>query len=81
MDNCGHPSTAPPVYYGNFSAYLNATGKPIWLATCEWGEDNPAAWAPAIAQSFRSGPDHLPLWSFNLTNGGQGVLDIINTMA
>ena len=81
MDNCGHPSSPPPVYYGNFSAYLNATGKPIWLATCEWGEDNPASWAPSMAQSFRSGPDHLPLWSFNLTNGGQGVLDIINTMA
>ena len=81
VDNCNHPDAPPPVYYGNFSAYLNATGKPMWLATCEWGEDNPAAWAPAIAQSFRSGPDHLPLWQFNFTNGGQGVVDIIETMA
>jgi len=81
MDNCDHPDLPPPVYYGNFSAYLNATGKPMWFATCEWGEDDPSQWAPAIAQSFRSGPDHLPLWSFNLTNGGQGVIDIINTMA
>lgn len=81
MDNCGHPGTPPAEYYGNFSAYLNATGKSIFFNTCNWGEDAPWNWAPAIAQSFRNGPDHLPIWNWNLTDGNQGVINIIETMA
>lgn len=41
-------------------------------------------WASTIAQSYRAGPDHLPLWSLpNPGNqyGGQGVIDIINHFA
>jgi len=81
MDNCHAPAEAPPVYYGNMSAYLNATGRPMWFAACEWGYDDPWFWAPAVTQSYRSGPDHLPIWSFNDGIGGQGVLDIIEQQA
>ena len=37
-DNCGHPNEDPLVYYGNMSHALNATGHPMWFATCNWGE-------------------------------------------
>lgn len=130
--NCDAPSEPPQQYYGNFSAYLNATGKPIFFSTCNWGEDAPWNWGPAIAQMFRNGawgtndtapvlaepfmslaivtplwyrpsvlqsycrspfrlrhherpraagPDHLPLWSFTGSLGGQGVIDIVNHVA
>jgi hypothetical protein len=64
-DNCNHPSEPPPVYYGNFSKALNATGFAIHFNLCEWGEDAPwSGWGGEIAQSYRVGPDHLPVWSF-----------------
>lgn len=64
-DNCNHPSEPPEVYYGNFSAALNATGFAIHFNLCEWGEDAPwSGWGGRIAQSYRVGLDHLPLWSF-----------------
>jgi alpha-galactosidase len=50
------PALTPQQTYSNFSAALNATGKPIYFATCEWGEDSPQEWAPAIAQSYRATP-------------------------
>jgi len=57
-------------------------GAPIFFAICEWGDDAPETWAPAIAQSYRAGPDHLPFWSWPNTGGvGQGVIDVINNMA
>lgn len=83
-DNCGHPDAPPQDYYGNMSRALNATGHEMWFALCDWGEGNPWLWASTIAQSYRAGPDHLPLWSLpNPGNqyGGQGVIDIINHFA
>lgn len=59
LQNCDAPSEPPQQYYGNFSAYLNATGKPIFLSTCNWGEDAPWNWAPSIAQMFRNGEESL----------------------
>lgn len=41
MDWCFHGPLPPSVYYGNMSAALNATGSPIWFATCDWGEGQP----------------------------------------
>lgn len=80
-DNCFHPDQSPWIYYGNMSAALNATGRPMWFATCNWGEDSPWLWAPSIAQSYRAGPDHLPLWDFPGQLDGQGVINIVNHFA
>jgi alpha-galactosidase len=103
-DNCGAPNSPPWVYYGNMSTALNETGRPMWLATCNWGEvtagtaavarcgsskklvltplqQNPWLWAPSIAQSYRAGPDHLPLWDFPGSLNGQGVINIIEHFA
>lgn len=83
MDNCGAPKEPPAVYFGNFSAALNATGHPMWFSVCEWGLDAPWEWAPAIAQSYRSGPDHLPFWSYDdhSFSSGQGIVEVISHQA
>jgi len=41
---------------------LLATGHKIVLSVCEWGIDFPAAWAPAVAHSWRIGNDIIPHW-------------------
>ncbi|KAA0151790.1 hypothetical protein FNF31_06741 [Cafeteria roenbergensis] len=63
-DNCHHPHEPPPVYYGNLSHALNISGRAMSFNLCEWGEDAVWTWGTSIAQSFRVGPDHLPVWSF-----------------
>ena len=39
------------------SRALNATGRPIFYSVCEWGVNDPAAWAPALANSWRTTQD------------------------
>ena len=51
------------------------------FSICEWGNDQVWNWGASIAQMFRINQDHLPFWSFNLTNGGQGTKEIIEVMA
>lgn len=81
-DNCHTGGQgAPHQYYANFSAAINATGIPVAFASCEWGQDDVAAWGPAVTQVYRINPDHLPLWRFNGSMGGQGTADIIEVMA
>lgn len=36
---------------------LNATGHSIFFSMCEWGVQDPATWAPAIANSWRTTGD------------------------
>lgn len=63
-DNCAHPDENSQIYYTQFSQALNHSSKPIWFSTCQWGNDNVWTWGGSIAQSFRIGPDHLPVWSW-----------------
>jgi alpha-galactosidase len=79
-DNCGVSGNEQEVFT-NFSHWLNATGVPLGFSTCEWGNDQVWKWGASIAQMFRINQDHLPFWSFNLTNGGQGTKEIIEVMA
>ncbi|GJJ08131.1 Protein argonaute mel1 [Clathrus columnatus] len=43
--------------YANMSRALNATGRPILYAMCNWGEDGPWNFAPTIANSWRISGD------------------------
>jgi len=52
-DNCHHPDLPPPVYYGNMSAGLNASGWPMHFNLCEWGDDHVWTWGGSIAQVRR----------------------------
>jgi alpha-galactosidase len=53
-DNCHRPSgfTAEQLY-SNFSAALNATGRAMVFALCEWGNENVSAWGGSVGHSFR----------------------------
>jgi len=63
MDWCGHPGQYnASELYQMMSDALNKTGRPIIFAICEWGLNTPWDWAPAMANMWRSGPDHIPLW-------------------
>jgi alpha-galactosidase len=81
-DNCGISGggTSQDVFT-NFSTWINATGVPMFFSTCQWGEDAVWTWGASVAQSFRINQDHLPFWTFNATNGGQGTREIIEVMA
>jgi len=41
---------------------LNATGKPILFSMCEWGVEDPATWAPAVGNSWRTTGDINDHW-------------------
>ena len=62
MDNCANENISPEVRYPKMSKALNATGRPMLFAMCEWGDDNPATWAPAIAQQWRISVDIKDFW-------------------
>ena len=44
------------------SKSFNATGKPIFYNSCEWGVEDPWTWMGQYANSWRSGPDHHDEW-------------------
>lgn len=41
---------------------LNATGRKIAYAICEWGLNFPSAWAPAMGNIWRVINDIIPEW-------------------
>ena len=85
MDHCGAKNGTDVELYGNMSAALNATGRPVFFSLCSWGEAAVWDWGHTVAQSFRVQMDHLPFWKLGTTGSGagygQGVLEIINWMS
>ena len=64
QDNCNTDGMGKPEdYFKLMSAALNATGRPITFAMCEWGVDEPWTWGYDISQSWRMGGDHTGIWS------------------
>ena len=67
--------------YQLISDALAATGRPIFLSMCEWGDNQPWRWARDIGHSWRVGPDS---WcAFDSTRGfpnyvQYSVIDCIN---
>ena len=89
MDHCGLSgiNATDRELYGEMSAALNATGRPITFGLCQWGEARVWEWGAQVSQLYRIQADHLPFWSFpsrGTSQGvgyGQGVRDIIEWMA
>jgi len=63
MDWCNTEGMTPEDTYPLMSKALNASGRPMSLAMCEWGLDDPWKWGFPIAQSWRATGDHVGLWS------------------
>ena len=86
MDWCHHPAGfTQQQLYTNFSNALKNTRRDIFFSICGWGLNESWKWAPAIANLWRTGPDHIPVWY--LKNGTQdaghsgGTSNIIQQMA
>ena len=60
-DNCNHGAlTTTAQYIARYRAMsdaLRASGRPIFLAICEWGVHHPWTWARGIGQSWRTTHD------------------------
>jgi alpha-galactosidase len=61
-DNCynGGQEGTPDLSYRRYDAMsraLNATGRPILYGMCNWGSDQPWAWAQTMANSWRMSGD------------------------
>ena len=67
-DNCNNQGIPPQERYPPMSAALNATGRPILFSMCEWGQDQPATWAPPIGNSWRTTGDISDRWHSMLRN-------------
>ncbi|CAF1364364.1 unnamed protein product [Rotaria sordida] len=75
-DNCYDDGTKPEVRYPIMRDALNATGRPIFFAMCEWGIDSPALWAANVGNSWRTTQDIKDNWKSMLYN-----IDINNEFA
>ncbi len=60
-DNCNHGSSVSTRHYiARYAAMrdaLDAAGRPILFAICEWGVHQPWIWAPGLGQSWRTTHD------------------------
>ena len=61
-DNCNTDGTSPKVRYPKMSDALLKSGRAIYFSLCEWGVENPASWAGAIGNSWRTTGDISNNW-------------------
>ncbi|XP_043815131.1 alpha-galactosidase isoform X2 [Manihot esculenta] len=61
-DNCNNDGSSPKVRYPVMSKALLNSGRPIFFSLCEWGEEDPATWASAIGNSWRTTGDISDKW-------------------
>lgn len=75
-DNCFNLGIEPRKRYPVMRDALNASGRSIFYALCEWGVDDPALWAPAVGNSWRTTDDINDTWASITT-----IADINNKWA
>jgi hypothetical protein len=63
-DNCGDQQLIgpPEVGYARMRDALNATGRPIFFAACEWAVDFPSTWMAPVANTWRTTYDIQNHW-------------------
>ncbi|XP_021275241.1 alpha-galactosidase-like [Herrania umbratica] len=61
-DNCGNTGVSPKKRYPKMSKALLDSGRPIFFSLCEWGQEDPATWAPNIGNSWRTTGDIEDKW-------------------
>nr|AND01152.1 putative alpha-galactosidase/alpha-n-acetylgalactosaminidase [Linum usitatissimum] len=61
-DNCHDNGLSPKVRYPVMSKALLNTGRSIFFSLCEWGREDPATWAPAVGNSWRTTGDISDHW-------------------
>ncbi|XP_031104630.1 alpha-galactosidase-like [Ipomoea triloba] len=61
-DNCYNNNIPPKERYPKMSKALLDSGRPIFYSLCEWGDQDPATWAPSIGNSWRTTGDIKDSW-------------------
>ncbi|WCJ29155.1 Alpha-galactosidase [Euphorbia peplus] len=61
-DNCHNTGTNPKERYPVMSKALLNSGRPIFFSLCEWGQEDPATWAPSLGNSWRTTGDISDSW-------------------
>ncbi|XP_056164424.1 alpha-galactosidase-like isoform X2 [Syzygium oleosum] len=61
-DNCENRGISPKERYPVMSKALQNSGRPIFFSLCEWGQEDPATWAPSIGNSWRTTGDIQDNW-------------------
>jgi alpha-galactosidase len=56
-DWCSFEKMDAPAAYKTMRDALAATGRPILFSICEWGMSDPAKWAPAVGNMWRTAGD------------------------
>ena len=62
-DNCYTDKAPPNKRYKIMGEAIDKSGRDIYYNLCEWGVENPAAWAGEVANSWRISPDIRDGWS------------------
>ncbi|XXG60455.1 hypothetical protein AAC387_Pa04g2362 [Persea americana] len=61
-DNCNNDGSSPKERYPKMSKALLNSGRLIFFSLCEWGQEDPATWAPKIGNSWRTTGDIKDTW-------------------
>lgn len=81
-DYCNAPADSAEAHrrYRLMADALGRSGRDIVLGICEWGGLNPERWAPQAGGSvFRTSGDVRDMWRDITGEGGQGILDIVES--
>lgn len=62
-DNCNNKNIDPKERYPIMSKALQNSGRSIFFSLCEWGQEDPATWAKAIGNSWRTTGDIADNWN------------------
>jgi alpha-galactosidase len=68
VDWCNTTGLDPQTQYTKISNALQATGRPIVLSLCSWGNGSPWLWGASIANLWRTTGDISDNWSSMLSN-------------
>uniref|UniRef100_A0A5B7C7T9 Alpha-galactosidase n=2 Tax=Davidia involucrata TaxID=16924 RepID=A0A5B7C7T9_DAVIN len=61
-DNCNNNNISPKERYPKMSKALLNSGRSIFFSLCEWGQEDPATWAQAVGNSWRTTGDIADNW-------------------
>lgn len=83
-DNCGDKQgQSYPQRYIAMRDALAASGRAIVYSICEWGNESPWHWAPAVGNLWRTTQDITPRWQTDQADNHypQGIMDILDQQA
>ena len=79
-DWCDNEGQNARAAYLTMANAIKATGHPIILSICEWGENKPWEWGEGIGHLWRVTPDIRACYDCKFDWGGVGVLGCIDAM-